>query len=414
MTRRRNKVFVSLVVALALVGAACGSDGGSAGTGPAGGRAPRETRGVTDTSIKVGGLATLTSPTQINYSGIDVGAKVLFDRVNAGGGVHGRKIDFLGVRDDHFDNAANIDEARRLVEQEKVFAVAPVASGTFAGAEVLQRADVPYMGWGVQGAFCGDRQGFGFNGCLVSEAPDYKLLVWPGLMRRAYPRAKTIGAISEENQPGPRSVGQLVNAARDFHFETVYEETAVPYTNVDFTPYVQDILKAAPDVMFLVLNAPNAIQLAGKLRAAGFKGVITTPTVYDPRVLQVDTIAQALEGSVSNYGFAPFEGTGHPGIDQLKADLARYGGDTLLTQPVAAGYFSAALLVAILEKVGRDLTLERFYEVTEGGGFTFDADGAIGKISYPEAHDTNPNCGSLSIIENGAFRVLVDLACPKP
>lgn len=414
--RGRRAVAVATVLLVGLVAASCGEDDDEEEASPSGAGRPAgaaEVQGVTDSTIKVGGIATLTSPTQINYDGIDDGARALFERVNAEGGVHGRRIEFVGVEDDHFDNAANTEAARRLVEREKVFAVAPVATGAFAGAEVLQRADVPYFGWGVQSAFCKHRQGFGFNGCLVSEDPDKKLVVWPGLIRQAYPDAETFGAISEENQPGPRSVGQLVKGAADFGFEDVYVETAVPYTNVDFTPYVQAILEADPDVMFLVLNGPNAIQMAGRLRASGYEGIITTPTVYDPRVLGIETVAQALEGTVSNYGFAPFEKEGNPGIDRMKADLETYAPDRLLTQPVAAGYLSAALLVAILEEVGPELTYERFYEVTQGG-FSFDGDGAIGEITFPEAHDTNPNCGSLSIIRNRTFEVLHDLDCPKP
>lgn len=416
MRGRRTFAGAAVLLLVALGATSCGDDdegkdaAPSASDGPA--EAP-EVQGVTDSTIKVGGIATLTSPTQINYDGIDDGARALFERVNAEGGVHGRQIDFVGVEDDHFDNTANEDAARRLIQQEKVFAVAPVATGSFAGAGALQRAGIPFFGWGVQSAFCNNREGFGFNGCLVSEDPDEKLVVWPGLISEAYPDAKTFGAISEENQPGPRSVGQLVNGAADFGLEDVYLETAVPYTNVDFTPYVQAALAADPDVMFLVLNGPNAIQMAGRLRAAGYDGVITTPTVYDPRVLGVETVAQALEGTVSNYGFAPFEQEGNPGIDQMKADLAEYAPERLLTQPVAAGYMSAALLVAILEEVGPELTYERFYEVTEGG-FSFDGDGAIGKITFPEAHDTNPNCGSLSIVRDRKFEVLHDLDCPKP
>src|SRR5688572_802143 len=122
-------------------------------------------RGVTDTSITVGGISQLQ-----NFTGIDVGAQARFDRANEEGGVNGRTIEFVGVRDDASDSTANLSLTRELVESDEVFAVLPVASANFLpqSTDFLVENETIFMGWGFMPGFCGPN-GFGFNGCLIGN-----------------------------------------------------------------------------------------------------------------------------------------------------------------------------------------------------------------------------------------------------
>nr|MDT0663620.1 ABC transporter substrate-binding protein [Micromonospora sp. DSM 115978] len=118
------------------------------------GEAPNPTRGVTDTTVKVGGLAYLTSPNGSSMAGADVGAQVRFDRANDEGGVHGRTIEFIGVADDGQDAARNVQEAQKLVDQEEVFAVVPLMTTSPNFSDTLCEAVVPFFGWGFNVAYC--------------------------------------------------------------------------------------------------------------------------------------------------------------------------------------------------------------------------------------------------------------------
>jgi branched-chain amino acid transport system substrate-binding protein len=77
--------------------------------------------GVTPTSILLGGTTPLSGVASA-YSAVARGAKAYFDYANAKGGVLGRKIDYRYV-DDAYNPANTVQATRRLVEQDKVFAI---------------------------------------------------------------------------------------------------------------------------------------------------------------------------------------------------------------------------------------------------------------------------------------------------
>jgi branched-chain amino acid transport system substrate-binding protein len=108
----RRVVWLALLVAVALTVAACGRDeDGGGGSDP----------GITDDSIKIGGSYPYSGPASA-YRSIADGAKAHFEFVNAGGGVDGRKIEFITL-DDAYEPHKAVQNARRLIQQEEVFAL---------------------------------------------------------------------------------------------------------------------------------------------------------------------------------------------------------------------------------------------------------------------------------------------------
>jgi branched-chain amino acid transport system substrate-binding protein len=77
--------------------------------------------GVSDTEILLGNTVPYSGPASaVGQFGRAVGA--YFEKVNAEGGVNGRKIRFVSL-DDGYTPAKAVEQARKLVESEKVFAV---------------------------------------------------------------------------------------------------------------------------------------------------------------------------------------------------------------------------------------------------------------------------------------------------
>lgn len=100
--------------------------------------------GVTDTTIKIGILGSLTGPAAIWGTGNLSGATLAFEQVNAEGGIHGRKIEFISM-DDETSAPKGMAAFSRLVESEEVFAiVGPTSSAV--GVPLLgqlSESDVP-------------------------------------------------------------------------------------------------------------------------------------------------------------------------------------------------------------------------------------------------------------------------------
>jgi len=78
-------------------------------------------RGVTATSIKIGGTFPLSGTASL-YAGIGAGAAAYYAYVNDRGGVNGRKIDYITL-DDGYNPAQTVQLTRRLVEEDGVFAI---------------------------------------------------------------------------------------------------------------------------------------------------------------------------------------------------------------------------------------------------------------------------------------------------
>jgi len=93
---------------------ACGrddDDGGDGGSDP----------GISDDSIKLGGSYPFSGPASA-YRSIEQGAQAYFSFVNEKGGVDGRKIEFVAL-DDAYEPAKAVQNARRLIQEEQVFAL---------------------------------------------------------------------------------------------------------------------------------------------------------------------------------------------------------------------------------------------------------------------------------------------------
>jgi branched-chain amino acid transport system substrate-binding protein len=118
--RRAHRLWLpALLAVLALLATACGrgsSTGGSTGSESSG-----SDPGITASSIKLGGSYPFSGPASA-YGTIGVAAKAYFDWLNAKGGVNGRKIEFTTL-DDGYEPARALQNAKRLVEQDKVFAL---------------------------------------------------------------------------------------------------------------------------------------------------------------------------------------------------------------------------------------------------------------------------------------------------
>src|SRR3979409_1436477 len=77
--------------------------------------------GVTDSEIKIGNIMPYSGPLSA-YALIGRTQDAFFKKLNAEGGINGRKINFISY-DDGFNPAKTVEQARKLVESDEVLLI---------------------------------------------------------------------------------------------------------------------------------------------------------------------------------------------------------------------------------------------------------------------------------------------------
>ncbi|MFF9005592.1 ABC transporter substrate-binding protein [Streptomyces goshikiensis] len=414
---RPIRALAAAAAALAIV-CACNSASGGSLPGKPGDAAA--TRGVSAGSIKVGGIVSMTSASGYSKKDTDLGARARYLRANAEGGINGRTIDYIGAEDDGQDPGKNLAAARKLVQQDKVFAVAPMSSVTFSGADFLEQEKVPTFGWGTLPSFCGPQYIYGFNGCLVPSPGGTLNQTWPEGIGQVLggAKGKSVAIIANDSDAGKFGIRTFRQGFAGAGFEVAYAKASVPATAVpsDWSAYVKDILASdggeAPDAVVSVMQTPNNIGLFTALKRAGYRGLLSDPTDYDPALLAKDTTRQALDGVHVLLQFEPFE-SANPRMDQFKADIkaASGGREVPLNMHMLTGYMSADLFVSIALKAGKDLTVAHFQNAARSFS---DTGTLVGDRAEPKGQKESFGCGALVRLKDGAYEVSVPFKCYEP
>ena len=157
--------------------------------------------GVTPTSILLGGTVPL-SGVAAAYSSVAVGANAYFKYVNAKGGVNGRRIDYTYL-DDQYNPANTVQLTRKLVEQDKVFAIFNTlgTEPNLAIRPYLNQLKVPQL-FAASGdtSFGADAAQYPYT---IGFQPSYQAEGWilGRYMRQSHPHAK-IAVIAQDDSYG--------------------------------------------------------------------------------------------------------------------------------------------------------------------------------------------------------------------
>lgn len=133
--------------------------------------------GVTDTEIKIGNTNPYSGPASA-YGSIGKGITAYFNKINAEGGINGRKITFISL-DDGYSPPKTVEQVRKLVEQEKVLFMFQML-GTPSNSAVhkyMNKKKVPQLFVATGAAKWGDPENFpwtmGWQPSYQTEAQIY-------------------------------------------------------------------------------------------------------------------------------------------------------------------------------------------------------------------------------------------------
>jgi ABC-type branched-subunit amino acid transport system substrate-binding protein len=304
---------------------------------------------------------------------------------------------------------------QKLVLQDKVFGIVPIVSEAFqpAASDFLLKNKVPFTGFGFQPGFCGNAAGFGFNGCLVGSANNASTV---GPLTQVLPKGSKLALVMDDASSGTSALKQITAAAKYYGYQVVYGKAELPVDHpvTDFTPYTSAIIASHPDAVYTDSGAfANVVGLDGALKAAGYKGPTVNFSTYASGLLDTPSVAQAVDGAYINVQFAPPE-QGGAAINLIKTDLAAIGEKPDINLGVATSFWSAELMIAMLQKVGRNLTPDTFLN-TINAGFTWTPSpaGGVGPETFPAAHQDPTPCAALVQAKGTAYVSAAKFSCYK-
>lgn len=379
------------------------------------------TRGVTDDVVRVGCIYEAA-----NYSGYEDGVRAAFHRVSE---VNGRTFELLPCEDDAADPAQHLQIARRLVEQDEVFAIVTAAQSTSPSvATYLNENEVPYLGWGFNNTFCAMRWGHGFDGCLngafSEDVPRPYLnpyLVQPMIdasgIDPADIRAAIIGSDSDGGRAGNENYTALFESAGA---TVVYVESVIPVPGptTDYTPFVQAALADDPNIVLVSTAFGDVGGLTAALKASGYDGAIMNFVAYVPGLLDaVPELAAALDGTYVLASLVPQEQQNEY-IMVVEGALEESGAESgrFITFGASLGFLMGDQLASMVAVTGEDLDTATFDETVNGGGFVYRSPGQGGpcSIPFPGAKFFSASGSALVQVNDGSFEVVSPYTCYAP
>jgi len=413
--------MVALAATVSLVAAGCsnsdtkatgvsttvGDDGGgSAGTAAPGEHVKVDAPGVTDTEIRVGGVASVTNPLGGKFGDAFEGTKAYFDMINASGGIYGRKLVLAAERDDK--TGGNKVEVEALLTQDQVFAVLPVATLLFTGADTLVAQGVPTFGWTINPQWQGSKEEprsnlFGQAGSFLCFNCASPTLPW--LAKRV--DAHKIGVLaytvaeSADCADGVKASFDKYGAAADA--EVVFMDKSLAFGTADLSVQVSKMKQAGVDLVTTCIDTNGVVTLAKEMKKQELDAVQFLPNAYDHEFL--DEFGDLFEGSFVRTDFVQFEAKEHPkGLKTYLDQIEEAGLEP--SENSLVGWLNADLFVTGLREAGprfsRQKVIDGINKLRD-----YDADGIIGGVDWTKLHTSvakpGESCQFLSQIRDSKF-----------
>lgn len=250
------------------------------------------------TPIRVGIITSVTSPVGGDaFTGPRDGAKAFFDRLNARGGVDGRRVEVREC-DDGGSGVGNNECVHELIDEEKVVALVATTALDYAGAARVSRARVPDIGGQPIGAAYDTYPHlYGIYGSL---APRDGTTGWDGEqyggteVYRYFKRehgARTAAVVSY-NQPASAAYARLVERGLKAEgYEVVTEQ--VDFALPNFRAVAADLREQGADLVFDAIDSHGNARLCEAMDDVGAEVTAKVTNVQN----WTSTVAEEYEGA---------------------------------------------------------------------------------------------------------------------
>jgi branched-chain amino acid transport system substrate-binding protein len=354
--------------------------------------------GVSADKIVFGQATALEGPASALGQGMKMGLEAAFAEINKAGGVKGRKLELKSI-DDSYEPTKSIEAVKKLLEEDKVFAIAgPVGTPTAAAIQpIATAAGAPFIG--------------AFTGAEFLREP-YKPLVMN--IRASYFQeteamvehltkdlgASKIAIMYQDDAFGQAGLAGVKKALEKRQMQLAGEGTFERNT-VAVKAALLAIKKAEPEAVIMISPYKPAAEFIKLAKQIKFN-----PTFVNISFVGSDALAKELGpvgAGVVITQVVPFPlDTAIPVVGRYQASLKVNAPDAKPGFVSLEGYLVGRAIIAALEKVSGDPTRQALIEAVQKAG-SLDLGGF--KLAYSPTSNRGSDQVFLTVIQaDGSFK----------
>jgi urea transport system substrate-binding protein len=350
---RRKYVFVALLAVLGLVLAACGSDSKTSSSSTDGTSAA-----ASGETVKVGILHSQSGTMAISEQTVINSELMAIDEINAAGGVLGKQIEPI-VEDGASDWPTFAEKAEKLLTVDDVAAV-------FGGwTSASRKAMLPVFE--------------GNNGLLFYPVQYEGLEASPNIFYTgATTNQQIIPAMDYLKEQGltkvflvgsdyvfPRTANKIIKAYAAENGMQIVGEEYIPLGDSNVSTIVSKVLDAQPQVVFNSMNGDQNVAFFKELAAKGNtpdKIQTVSVSIAEEEVKGIGP--SNIAGNLVSWNY--YQTTDNPkNTEFVKNFKAKYGANSVTSDPMEAGYNAVYIWAAAAEKAG-SFDVDKVKEAAKG------------------------------------------------
>lgn len=367
--------------------------------------APAAQRGVTDNEIVIGTYTDLSGVTAMWGVNNSNSWRMVFDQVNAAGGINGRKVKYI-VEDNQYQVPRSVQAANKLINRDGVFIM--VANG---GTPMNNAVMPDQLAKGVANVFplTSARSMYEpLHHLKFGLGSSYYDQIRAGVKYFTQAKGKKQVCMMRQDTDFGRDVGDGVKDQLKAENMALVGETLHKPTDTDFSAAVARLRDQNCDLVIVGGIVRDTVQIISAIRKTGWRvDLLGQAASYD------EAVAQVPGGTTDGfYSMTPMlfvtEDASNPKVKDFVQQYEKlYGKPPNFAAQI--GYTGAQIVVQALQNAGKDLTEDSFVTGMEAIKDYHDIFGSP-TISFSPTKHQGSNESFLCVVRSGRW----EPAEPKP
>ena len=303
---------------------------------------------VTDTTVKVGILHSVTGTMAISETGSVQAEKLAIDQINAMGGVLGRKIEYI-QEDGASDWPTFAEKSKKLLVNDKVAAV--FGCWTSASRKAVLPIFEQYNGMLYYPTFY---EGLEQSPNVIYTGQEATQQIIAGIDWVTKTKGAKSFYLLGSDYIWPRTSNKIARKHIEKLGLSVVGEEYYPLGHTQFNSVINKIKLKKPDVIYAIVVGGSNVAFYKQLKAAGIDMTKEKPLVLTISVTEDEILGIGGENMVGAYAAMKyFQSLPNDNNKKFVADFkAKYGDDIVIGDVTQAAYLGPWLWKAAVEKAG--------------------------------------------------------------